>query len=92
MDAGDAEGANLDNILVRADNPSGCLTFFWQSDNDTLVGSGWKAKIDCYVSCQQVNYEWDGTNVREDTNYLAACQGQSISFSAHGVYPENGER
>ena len=87
-----AIGDGLNSLLhatVRADNPTGCLTLRWFSDRDDEVGEGWKAKIACYIPCQKVEYVWDESIPSSDTNYIAACQGQEITFNAHGVYPEN---
>jgi len=80
IDAGDVTGASLDGILARANNSSGCLTLLWQSDGDTLIGTGWKAKMECYTSCQKVQFAWDGSNPSDDTNYIAVCQGEEITF------------
>jgi len=87
-----AAGDGMNSLLhatVRADNPTGCLTLRWLSDSDDDVGEGWKAKISCHIPCQKVEYVWDESIPSSDTNYIAACQGQEITFNAHGVYPEN---
>ncbi len=86
-----ADGLNSGIGMVQASqtNPSGCLTFMWISDNDALVGSGWLAAINCTYPCQLIQLVWDGSTPVDNANFIDICQGDNVTFNAHGSYPEN---
>jgi len=80
------------NMIVRATagNASGCLTVYFRAG--TANGAGWEANISCQVPCQLLFARIDSLNtdpMPNDTNYIAICPGQPVTFVGFGEYPEN---
>jgi subtilisin-like proprotein convertase family protein len=77
-------------IQASSSNISGCLTIQWTSNADGITGAGWEADISCSLPCQQVQTVWAGSTPSDVAGYIDICQGESVSFSATGLYPQNG--
>lgn len=71
-------------------NPTGCLTVHFVSDG-SLQSTGWAASISCEPLCQQVIAKLDlsVTSPTPDTNYIAICPGESITFAGSAEFPQN---
>ncbi|MBN2777927.1 MAG: PKD domain-containing protein, partial [Bacteroidales bacterium] len=83
----------LGTVNATPSNPSGCLTFRFTSDATDNYG-GWEADISCAFPCQSIEVDTYSTNPTYTNvggiNYVDVCQGEQISFSATGLYAENG--
>ena len=88
-------------IATFENNPTGCLTFVFKSDNLT-EGAGWKANITCGSPPQPFNPKisvWlNGVGSPDtslsglwprDTGYINLCPGDSVFLSASGDFPYN---
>ena len=79
-------------VSASAPNNSGCLTFHFTSDG-AGTAQGWEAVISCVPAHQQVIAELSSTSptsVPLDEGWIDICPGESIDFSARGIYPQNG--
>jgi large repetitive protein len=81
-------------FLVRASavNPSGCITITFTS-GASVTDNGWTAAISCVASCQTIYSELVSSTpavVPSPNGYIDICQGQTVSFSGRGLYPQNG--
>ena len=86
------DGANGFLVQATAANTSGCLTIQFISDG-TMEGSGWTAVITCTVACQIFQAQVTSPSheiIPIDTGYIDICQGERVSFSATGIYGQNG--
>ncbi len=88
IDGGDPPGFN---VTATQGNPTGCLTFVF---NSTGSGPGWAASISCVRACQSI----DGlittvpASMPTINGYTDICPGDEIVFSAEGIYDENNLR
>ncbi|MBU0764340.1 MAG: PKD domain-containing protein, partial [Bacteroidetes bacterium] len=79
-----AQGVTVSSIS------SGCVTFTFTSDG-IVTDVGWVAAISCTFPCQSFNADIAGVSVPYSSgDTIDVCQGQSITFSAAGTYPNNG--
>ena len=81
-------------IQATAANPSGCITVIFRSDASGQ-GNGWSADINCIQECQTIFAELTATTPAVsplDTGWIDICPGDRVSFSARGLYPQNGLR
>lgn len=71
-----------------------CLTFRFTSDG-SVTYAGWAATISCGFSCQPFTVEITGTNPPisppADSLWIGICQGESITFTATGNFPNSGQ-
>ncbi|MEM7106015.1 MAG: proprotein convertase P-domain-containing protein, partial [Bacteroidota bacterium] len=78
-------------VQSSASNPTGCLTVQMFTDGmDTADGI--EFNINCQVPCQTVLSEIISTTpamMPADTGYIDICIGETVFFSAAGLYPEN---
>ena len=66
-----------------------CLTIVFHSDGSG-TDNGWAASIECFYPCQLIQIGWDGSTPTDSSGYIDVCQDDAtVTFSAHGVYPEN---
>lgn len=77
-------------VQATAGNTSGCLTVRFEN-NDTEIGNGWAASINCVVACQPIEAVLLSTNPAPGPDgFIDICPGETIDFSGQGNYPENG--
>ncbi|HRY33105.1 MAG TPA: PKD domain-containing protein [Bacteroidales bacterium] len=79
-------------VQSTAANASGCLTVQFVS-NGSATGAGFEAEISCQIACQTVISSIDSIMTiphPADSNYIDICYGDTITFVAKGVYPQNG--
>ena len=85
---GTYDGTSLNGNIVQSG--SGCLHLVWSSDG-SVTYPGWEANISCTFPCQQFDANITTCSepyVNGDT--VAVCQGQPITFTATGDYPNTG--
>jgi gliding motility-associated-like protein len=80
-------------VTTTTSNPSGCITFRFVSDA-SVVDSGWVAILNCVKVCQPIEPIVTTipalTSYGPDSNYTNICAGDTVFFTASGVYPDNG--
>ncbi len=76
------------SLRASANNASGCITLRFTSDN-LNNGAGWKADVFCAVVCQTVEARLVSTDPVSVGGYIDICQGESVTFTGRGIYPEN---
>ncbi|MBK7335086.1 MAG: proprotein convertase P-domain-containing protein [Saprospirales bacterium] len=79
-------------VQATAANPGGCLTITFNS-NASVQGAGWAAAIECIPACQiitSVLVNSDPAVSPVDTGYIDICPGDQVSFTGHGLFPQNG--
>jgi subtilisin-like proprotein convertase family protein/bacterioferritin-associated ferredoxin len=83
----------IGQVSPTPSNTTGCLTFVFASDG-SVTRPGWAANISCAYPCQEVEIGSYNANPAFNTvggiDYVDICQGEQITFSATGNYPENG--
>ena len=72
---------------IQSSDASGCLTLYFHSDGS--VTGNFEATIGCYTSCQQIFAEYTSSPIATN-DYIDACQGQTITLTGIGNYPQNG--
>ncbi|MDT8308720.1 MAG: PKD domain-containing protein [Bacteroidales bacterium] len=80
------------NLFPVQSTTAGCLTIRFKTDGSS-VAAGWDATITCVNVCQSVFAAVDSANTSpapNDSNYVDACLGDSITFAGKGIYPQNG--
>ena len=75
-------------VQATESNSSGCLTFVFHSDG-SVTYDGWEAVLSCIAPCQEVDAVLDDTDPDANNGYIDLCQGESVTFSGSGNYPEN---
>lgn len=76
-------------VQTTKDNPAGCLTLVFTSDN-FLQGSGFIADISCKPVCQEVLASISSAyNPNGGTADIDICAGEVIQLSAAASFPEN---
>jgi gliding motility-associated-like protein len=91
-----ATGTLLYNFTGTAGNgvsvqssPDQCLTFVFTSDG-SVTKDGWSATINCTFPCQNFSADIISTSVPySNGDTIDVCQGQPITFTASGTYPNN---
>ncbi len=85
---------NLANTFIAqatADNPTGCLTMVFRS-NESVESAGWSADIECTQRCQLIEavlLNSDPIVNPPDTGYLDICPGGAVQLSGQGIYSQN---
>lgn len=70
-------------------NSSGDITLKFKS-NSATHGQGWEADITCTPVCQTVLSSIDSLMTQyHDSNYIDICFGDTVTFMAKGLYPQN---
>ncbi|MBN2668794.1 MAG: PKD domain-containing protein [Bacteroidales bacterium] len=73
---------------IQSTDASGCLTLYFYSDGS--VNGNFQATIGCTQPCQTVQSVFDATTPSNDGIYTNACMNNTITFTTHGNYPQNG--
>ena len=77
--------------FISADNPSGCLTFYWISNNSAHT-TGWEASISCFEPCQEISGTIENTNPQPDEEgRILLCPGDEVEFFGSGEFSVSGE-
>jgi len=77
--------------FISADNPSGCLTFHWISNNSAHT-TGWEASISCFEPCQEISGTIENTNPQPDEEgRILLCPGDEAEFFGSGEFSVSGE-
>ena len=83
-DFGSFSGFNVGDgpNFIAADNPTGCLTFHWISNNAAQT-TGWEASISCFEPCQEISGTIENTNPQPDEEgRILLCPGDEVEFLA----------
>ncbi len=73
---------------ATVENPSGCLTIQFNSSATSSGGAGWTSQINCGNQWQPFSIELETSpTAMDDQNYTDICQGDSVHFSANGIFP-----
>lgn len=76
-------------IYATVLNSSGDLTLKFVS-NGASNGNGWDADVSCTPVCQSVLSSIDSAMTQlHDSNYIDICFGDTVTFMAKGIYPQN---
>ena len=75
--------------IVQANNPSGCVTFWFQSSG-SITNDGWVADISCTTLCQTVIATANFSPAPDPDGVIRLCQGDDLQLNGVGVYPDNG--
>ncbi|MDX2359741.1 MAG: PKD domain-containing protein, partial [Crocinitomicaceae bacterium] len=75
--------------IVQAANPTGCVTFWFQSTGSIQL-DGWEAAISCATLCQDVIASAIMTPVPDPDGIVRICPGDAVQFNGAGAYPQNG--
>ncbi|PCI92946.1 MAG: hypothetical protein COB15_17105, partial [Flavobacteriales bacterium] len=75
-------------VTATTGNTSGCLTFRFTSDGSVPL-TGWAATLSCLQPCQTVQSVLNSTTPAPTAGTIKICQGDNISFSGSGNYPQN---
>jgi gliding motility-associated-like protein len=79
-------------FLLIATNPTGCITITFSS-NANNQETGWRADVSCQSPCQTVQASIASTvpaMVPAGTGYIDICEGDAVTFTGSGIYPQNG--
>ncbi|MEM7161782.1 MAG: gliding motility-associated C-terminal domain-containing protein [Bacteroidota bacterium] len=75
-------------INATLDNPSGCLTFLFESSTNSVTGAGFTGQVNCGNFWQPFNIEMTtSTSEIDEFNYVDICQGEMVTFTANGDFP-----
>jgi len=78
-------------VMATAANPTGQLTIRWTAGS--TANPGFAAILSCHIPCQPIIAYIDSTACIPNmiNGYIDLCfENPQITFSAHGVYPQNG--
>lgn len=78
----------LPAFSVQSTDPSGCLTFVFQSDG-TSNFSGFSANMSCIYPCQTVIANVVSTVPAAVGGFIDICEGQALTVSGTGSYPNS---
>ncbi len=89
-----AAGQNIvqTSIYNSTNATGGTLTFRFITDGSNQT-SGWFASLACIPVCQSIIAKLDTvltSPAPDDSNYIDMCLGQTITFKAAPVFPQNG--
>ncbi|HQL71358.1 MAG TPA: PKD domain-containing protein, partial [Bacteroidales bacterium] len=87
----DASGTSINGQSFESVGGT-CLTFRFISDG-SISNAGWAATISCGFPCQDYSINITGTNpplTNVDSVWIDICQGETITFTANGTYPNSG--
>ena len=86
-----SNSAALQVFQAGMQNPGGCLTLRFVSDNLNNA-PGWEALISCHTLCQTIVASLDSAlmgRLPNDSGYIDICRGESIDLAGKGAYPMN---
>ncbi|MBI3136508.1 MAG: hypothetical protein HYZ14_17670, partial [Bacteroidetes bacterium] len=75
--------------LVQGSNPSGCLTFEFDSDGSVAEG-GWQSVITCIQPCQTITANITSTSPAPVAGIVKVCQGQTVTLNGSGTFSSSG--
>ncbi|SDI16398.1 PKD domain-containing protein [Winogradskyella thalassocola] len=78
------------SVIATFDNPTGCLTVQFISDN---IGhtTGWAAAISCTTPCQDITAQLESTlPVANAEGIIEVCVGDNINLSGSGIFETDG--
>jgi len=75
--------------LVQASNPTGCLTFRFQSFPGVMVADGWQATVTCFTNCQPITSSIVSVPPADVDGILRVCQGEQFDFTGSGTFAQN---
>ena len=77
-------------VFASFDNPTGCLTFNFVSNNSGN-SLGWKANITCATPCQDITAQLDSTSPAQNMDgIIEVCTGDLINLQGSGIFSESG--
>jgi len=87
--------AITDDIVISVnatlDNPTGCLTFLFESSAGSVTGAGFTGAINCGFFWQPFNIEMNTSSSQIDEFfYVDICQGETVNFEANCDFPFSG--
>jgi subtilisin-like proprotein convertase family protein len=75
--------------VVAANNPTGCVTVWFQSTASIQMG-GWAADISCQLLCQDVIAAPTFSPAPAADGIIYLCQGDALQMNGDALYPGNG--
>lgn len=80
----------LTTAQASINNPSGCLTFAFNSDGSNTA-AGWNAAISCIAPCQTINAMLNSTTpAAGGDGIIRICQNGSVTFNGSGTFSNSG--
>ncbi|MEA3447817.1 MAG: CUB domain-containing protein, partial [Bacteroidota bacterium] len=87
---GTYDGSDLQGQTITASG--NCLTLTFSSDG-SVTYPGFEAEISCAMVCQDYSIDIvstsPGLSDPTDSLWIAVCQGEQVTFTAEGTYPNN---
>ena len=86
-----SNSAALQVFQAGMQNPGGCLTLRFVSDN-AVNAPGWEAMLSCHTLCQTITAGLDSimmNRLPDDSGYIDICRGQGLDLAGLGAYPMN---
>ena len=77
------------NSAIQSSASDGSLTFVFHSSS-VVEYPGWEATLSCVAVCSPVISVLTSTFPIDNSGYIDICQGESITFSGSGSYPQSG--
>ncbi|MGM0649730.1 MAG: CUB domain-containing protein, partial [Bacteroidota bacterium] len=88
--AGPAGSSDLDGQTIVGSGD--CLTLEWETDG-SVTYPGFEAEISCAMACQDYSIDIvstsPGLSDPTDSLWIDVCQGDQVTFTAEGNYPNN---
>jgi hypothetical protein len=72
-------------ISASSSNPSGCLTFLFESDGSGNR-PGWVANLSCLAPCQLIQSSLVSSSPVQTGGVIRICQGQSVTLTGAGSF------
>lgn len=73
------------SIIASGNNPSGCLTFRFES-NGSDVSGGWEALRSCVNPCQTIDTSITTIPAIDNDGILRICQGETVQFDGQATF------
>jgi len=88
--AGPAGSSDLQDETITASGD--CLTLVWETDG-SVTYPGFEIDISCAMTCQDYSIDIvstsPGLSPPVDSMWIDVCQGDQVTFTAEGTYPNN---
>lgn len=75
------------DVIATPTNSTGCLTLVFTAGSATNIG--WEAIVECAIPCQTILANLFSSNPSISGGFIDICQGQSITLSGGGIFPQN---